>query len=173
VLLTVARMDARERYKGHERVIASLPSLPDDVVYVVLGEGDDRTRLEALARDTGVADRVLFKGGVPRDVLIEGYRMADLYVMPSTGEGFGIAFLEAMASGTPALGLAVAGAADALCDGALGIAATEDGFASALARQLVAGKPDPQALSRAVAARFGNETFTACTRSTLKRLLQG
>ena len=173
VLLTVARMDARERYKGHERVIASLPSLPGDVVYVVLGEGDDRSRLETFARETGVADRVLFKGGVKRDILIEAYRMADLYVMPSTGEGFGIAFLEAMASGTPALGLAVAGATDALCDGALGIAATEEDFAAALARQLAAGKPDPKVLSAAVAARFGNETFTACTRSTLKRLLQG
>ena len=173
VLLTVARMDARERYKGHERVIASLSSLPGDVVYVVLGEGNDMARIEAFARDTGVADRVLFKGGVTRDILIEAYRMADLYVMPSTGEGFGIAFLEAMASGTPALGLAVAGATDALCDGALGIAASEEDFAAALARQLADGKPDPQALSAAVAARFGNETFTACTRGTLKRLLQG
>ena len=143
------------------------------MVYVVLGEGDDRARLEAFAKDTEVADRVLFKGGVGRDVLIESYRMADLYVMPSTGEGFGIAFLEAMASGTPALGLAVGGATDALCDGALGIAATEEDFHAALARQLVAGKSDPLALSAAVAARFGSETFTACTRSVLKRLLQG
>jgi phosphatidylinositol alpha-1,6-mannosyltransferase len=143
------------------------------VVYVVLGEGNDMARIEAFARDSGVADRVLFKGGISRDILIEAYRMADLYVMPSTGEGFGIAFLEAMASGTPALGLAVAGATDALCDGVLGIAASEEDFATALARQLAAGKPDPKILSAAVAARFGHETFTACTRSVLKRLLQG
>ncbi len=172
ILLTVARMDARERYKGHERVIASLPSLPEDVVYVVLGEGNDMQRIEAFARETGVADRVMFKGGVGRDILIGAYRLADLYVMPSTGEGFGIAFLEAMASGTPALGLAVAGATDALCDGALGIAASEEAFTAALARQLAVGKPDPKALSAAVGARFGSETFTACTHSALRRLLE-
>ncbi len=172
VLLTVSRMDARERYKGHERIIATLPSLPDDVVYVVLGEGNDTDRIKAVARDSGVADRVLFKGAVGRDMLINAYRMADLYVMPSTGEGFGIAFLEAMASGTPALGLAVAGATDALCDGALGTAASEEAFAGTLARLLADGKPDPAGLSAAVTARFGSKTFTACTHSALGRLAQ-
>ena len=108
VLLTVGRMDSRERYKGHERVIAAMPELiaaGHDVVYLVVGEGDDRGRLEACACEAGLADRVRFIGSVELPKLIEIYRAADLFVMPSTGEGFGIAFLEAMASGTPALGL--------------------------------------------------------------------
>ena len=131
VLLTVARMDSRERYKGHDRVIAAIPQLVGkghDVIYVVLGEGDDQPRLVALANKSGVGDRVWFMGAVGRQTIIDAYRAADLFVMPSTGEGFGIAFLEAMASGTPAIGLAVAGARDALADGELGIAVTEDGF---------------------------------------------
>ena len=123
MLLTVGRMDARERYKGHDRVIEALPQLVaagHDVIYVVVGEGDDVDRLKVSAVEAGVADRVRFIGAVGRETLVDAYRMADLFVMPSTGEGFGIAFLEAMACGTPALGLAIAGAADALADGELG-----------------------------------------------------
>lgn len=170
VLLTVARMDAKERYKGHEHVIAALPSLPGDVVYVVLGEGNDMERVRAVAREAGVADRVIFTGAVRGDTLIAAYRMADLYVMPSSGEGFGIAFLEAMASGTPALGLAVAGAPDALGDGALGAMASAKDFASVLTRLLSDGKPDPEKLSAAVAARFGQPVFAAMVHSALDRL---
>src|SRR5260370_20545882 len=119
VLLTVGRMDPRERYKGHDRVVAAIPELVTkgyDIHYLIIGEGDDRTRLEALARDVGVSERVRFLGRVELQTLVEIYRMADLFVMPSTGEGFGVVFLEAMASGTPALGLGVAGATDALAD---------------------------------------------------------
>ena len=71
------------------------------------------------------ADRVIFLGGVAPQRSRDAYRMADLFVMPSTGEGFGIAFLEAMASGTPALGLNAAGAPDALADGELGTLTSE------------------------------------------------
>ncbi len=170
VLLTVARTEARERYKGHERVIAALPSLPRDIVYVVLGDGNDLERIKDVAYRAGVGERVYFKHGVNRETLIAAYRMADLYVMPSTGEGFGIAFLESMASGTPALGLAIAGATDALCDGTLGIATSEADFAATLARQIAAPKQDPHALSAAVTARFGSETFTACAHGALNRM---
>lgn len=162
VMLTVSRMDASERYKGHDRVIAALAHLLArglDVIYVVVGEGDDRARIESLAREKGVADRVHFKGAIGRRELIEACRMADLFVMPSTGEGFGIAFLEAMASGTPAVGLNVAGARDALADGELGTAVSEVDLPSALERLLAAPKPDPNVIAAAVRARFGRQTF--------------
>jgi phosphatidyl-myo-inositol dimannoside synthase len=158
VLLTVGRMVAREGYKGHDRVIALLPLLlaaGRDIVYVVVGEGDDRTRLQSLAAERGVADHVRFVGVLGQDVLVDAYRMADLFVMPSSGEGFGIAFLEAMACGTPALGFAAGGAVDALADGELGALAPEAEFVSVLARLLVTPKPDPHALAAAVRHRFG------------------
>jgi phosphatidylinositol alpha-1,6-mannosyltransferase len=175
VLLTVGRIASVDRYKGHDRVIAAIPDLVrrgHDIVYVIIGQGDDRARLEELARDTGVADRVLFLGTVGAEHLAEAYRMADLFVMPSTGEGFGIVFLEAMASGTPALGLAVGGACDALADGELGNAVSEqDDLPAAIDRLLAEPKPNPFALSRAVHARFGRAIFGARVGMAFDRLL--
>jgi phosphatidylinositol alpha-1,6-mannosyltransferase len=174
VLLTVGRLDRREAYKGHDRVIAALPALMaagHDVHYLVAGDGDDRPRLEALARHHAVAERVEFVGAVPKDRLIELYRRADLFVMPSTGEGFGIAFVEAMACGTPALGLGVGGARDALGDGELGIMVAPDrDLAAIIAAQL--GTPGLRGaqLSAAVAARFGPGQFAAQARLLFERL---
>lgn len=175
VLLTVGRIDLRERYKGHDTVIAALPKLiaqGHDVVYLIIGEGDDRARLEELAQQSGVADRVCFLGAISQQYLAEAYRMADLFVMPSTGEGFGIVFLEAMVSGTPALGLDVAGARDALADGELGIPVSEDDLTSAIARLLTAPKPDPHALAARTHARFGRAVFQARVDMAFDRLLQ-
>ena len=168
-------MAASERYKGQDRVIEALPALAaagHDVVYVISGEGDDRPRLERLAHEVGVSSRVRFVGALPLDTLIEAYRMADLFVMPSTGEGFGIAFLEAMACGTPALGLDVAGAHDALCDGKLGQAANEETFGSTLARILVNVGPDPELLAGAVRQRFGRDRFANAVRFAILRPLE-
>ncbi len=175
VLLTVGRMDAREGYKGHDRVIAALPQLlaaGHDIVYVVVGDGDDRARLQNIAAERAVAERVRFVGMLGPDALIDAYRMADLFVMPSNGEGFGIAFLEAMACGTPALGLAAGGAVDALAEGELGTMASEADFVSVLARLLVTPKPDPQALAVAVRARFGYAAFSRQVRDILVPVLR-
>ena len=171
VLLTVGRLDIREQYKGHDRVIAALPQLiaqGHDVVYVVIGEGEDRARLEALAADAGMAGHVKFLGAVELPRLIEAYRMANLFVMPSTGEGFGIAFLEAMACGTPAVGLKVAGAIDALADGELGILTSEAEFPAAVAAALSRPKGDRRLLANAVRARFGREAFAAKLRAAVR-----
>ena len=95
--------------------------------------------------------------------------MADLFVMPSTGEGFGVAFLEAMTCGTPVLGLDVAGARDALCDGELGQMVDEREFRSALARMIANFRPDPEILASAVRERFGRDRFANAVRSAILR----
>jgi phosphatidylinositol alpha-1,6-mannosyltransferase len=165
VLLTVGRLDPRERYKGHDLVIAAIPDLVargHDIAYAVIGEGGDRSRLAGIAGRLGVADRVHFVGFAAPETLVAAYRMADLFVMPSTGEGFGIAFLEAMASGTPALGLAVGGASDPLSDGELGTAlGRDDDLAAAIDRLLTGPRSCPFALAERVRARFGREAFAA------------
>jgi len=175
ILLTVGRMDSGERYKGQDCVIAAIPELVTkghDIYYLVVGEGADRSRLEALAREAGLSNRVRFLGHVGLPTLVEIYRTSDLFVMPSTGEGFGVAFLEAMASGTPALGLGVAGATDALADGQLGTLVAENDLPCAVARLLAAPRPDTQALAAAVRARFGREKFAVSARAALNRLMQ-
>lgn len=175
VLLTVGRLDSTERYKGHDRVIVAMPSLiaaGHDVVFVVLGSGDDRERLEQLARACGVEERVYFMGAVGTATLIEAYRAADLFVMPSTGEGFGIVFLEAMACGAPALGLAIAGACDALGDGELGAAVSIEDFPKALARALEQARPDPSTLAAETRRRFGRDVFTRHAQTIFETRLQ-
>ena len=174
VLLTVGRMVASERYKGHDRVMAAIPELVKkghDICYLIVGEGDDRSRLEALAAELGLSDRVKFLGAVDPQTLLETYRAADLFVMPSTGEGFGVSFLEAMASGIPALGLDVAGARDALGEGELGTAVSENDLVSAIGRLLAQSRPDPGALAAAVRARFGPQRMKDSAYSAVSRVM--
>ncbi|MDX1539779.1 MAG: glycosyltransferase family 4 protein [Geminicoccaceae bacterium] len=162
VLLTVGRLAASERYKGHDRVIEALAALADrhpDLVYLIAGDGDDRPRLEALAAACGMAGRVRFLGQVPDQDLPELYRLADLFVMPSTGEGFGIVFLEAMASGVPALGGNADGSRDPLQDGSLGKVAPVERLDEALAACLARPAPDRDRLAREVRRIFGPEAF--------------
>ncbi len=162
VILSVSRLDGGQRHKGQDRVIRALPHLRArgiDVVYVVAGVGDDMTRLQVLAAAEGVSDHVRFVGKAPPQDLPDLYRAADLFALPSTGDGFGIVFLEAMACGTPALGLAAGGAIDALAEGRLGVAVEERELVPALAAALEARRPDPQALAARVGARFGRESF--------------
>jgi phosphatidylinositol alpha-1,6-mannosyltransferase len=120
VLLTVGRLDARERSKGFDEVLEVLPALAPDVVYMIAGGGDDFPRLQQKAVDLGVGDRVVFTGLFPEEDKPDLYNLADVYVMPSRGEGFGFVFLEAMACGVPVIGSRIDGGREALLDGELG-----------------------------------------------------
>jgi phosphatidyl-myo-inositol dimannoside synthase len=122
VLVTVARLWSGDIYKGVDvtiRALAAIAQTVPDVKYLVIGRGDDQSRLAQLAQDLGVGDRVVFAGFVPTAELPEHYRLADAYVMPSQ-EGFGIVYLEAMACGVPVLAGDADGSADPLQDGRLG-----------------------------------------------------
>lgn len=142
VLLTVSRLAATERYKGHDRVIqavAELRASHPEIVYVVAGDGDDRPRLEQLARELGVEEQVRFIGYVPDSELPDLYRSANVFVMPSTGEGYGIVFLQALASGIPVIGGDSDGSRDPLRDGLYGrlVAAEEVSAISAAIDELL------------------------------------
>ncbi len=171
VLLSVGRLAASERYKGHDRVIRALPEVlraEPEVIYLIAGDGDDAPRLQALAREMGVADKVVFAGRVRDDELPDIYRLADVFVMPSTGEGFGIVFLEAAASGVPVIAAQGDGSADALADGRLGRLVAPDDLQE-LAAAIIAAlrqpqRPDPQVVARFALPHFAKQVraLTAC-----------
>ncbi len=121
VLLTVGRLESAERSKGFDEVLEVLRDLPEDVVYVIAGGGNDAVRLQQKARDLGVGERVRFTGLFEERDKPDLYNLADVYVMPSRGEGFGFVFLEALACGLPVIGSRIDGGREALLDGKLGL----------------------------------------------------
>jgi phosphatidyl-myo-inositol dimannoside synthase len=121
VLLTVGRLEAAERSKGFDEVLGVLSELPRDVVYIIAGGGNDFARLQKKATDLGVSDRVIFTGLFDDRDKPDLYNLADVYVMPSRGEGFGFVFLEAMACGVPVIGSKADGGREALRHGELGL----------------------------------------------------
>lgn len=174
-ILSVGRLDSREQYKGHDRIIKEMPRLKEvrpDIQYFIAGEGDDQPRLENLVRDHGLDGCVTFLGKVPYADLPALYNAADLFALPSTGEGFGIVFLEAMACGTPAIGLDVGGAPDALCHGELGICVQVEAFPVALAYAVQAPPIDRIELAQKVSQKFGHTAFAHEVLSTFHKLCQ-
>lgn len=123
VIMTLGRLDASERLKGVDEIIGVMPRLVKavpEIAYLIVGEGSDRERLREKAATVGLADHVAFAGHVPEAEKADYFRLADAYVMPSRGEGFGIVFLEAMACGIPVVGSKTDGGREALGNGALG-----------------------------------------------------
>ncbi len=126
-LLTVSRLSTMDSYKGIDMVIRSLPqvlAVVPHLHYSIVGDGDDRARLEKMAWDMGLKDRVSFHGKVSDLELQKCYRDCDVFVMPSLNEGFGIVFLEAMAFGKPVVGANHAGTLDVIYDGKTGYLVT-------------------------------------------------
>jgi glycosyltransferase involved in cell wall biosynthesis len=120
VLMTLGRVVAAERYKGFDEVLDVLPDLDADVSYLIAGGGNDVPRLKKKAAGLGIADRVVFTGLFPEAEKTDLYNLADVYVMPSRGEGFGFVFLEAMACGVPVIASRLDGGREAVRHGALG-----------------------------------------------------
>lgn len=168
VLLTVARLWPKDRYKGVDVTIQALPQIlkvHPTVKYLVIGRGDDQPRLAQLAEDLGVADRVVFAGFVPDDALRDHYRLADAYVMPSQ-EGFGIVYLEALACGVPVISGDDDGSADPLQDGRVGWRVPHrrpEAIAQACIELLNGTDPrcDAVWLRRETLAKFSRQAFAA------------
>ena len=107
--------------RGVEDVIEALAKLPPHVRFLIAGEGEDREKLEHIARGLGVSDRVMFAGYVSHDDLPAYLKISDIFVRPSLIEGMGNAFIEAFAAGVPVIGTPVGGIPDFLTDGETGL----------------------------------------------------
>jgi phosphatidylinositol alpha-1,6-mannosyltransferase len=126
LMITVARLVP---HKGQDMGIEALARLRGefpDLRYVLVGTGHDESRLRALAAERGVSDRVIFAGALSDDELSEAYATSTVYVGFSrldqgiNVEGFGIAFVEASASGVPVVAGDSGGVRSAVRDGETG-----------------------------------------------------
>lgn len=177
LLMTVARLWSGDIYKGVDVTIRALPKIAQvfpEVKYLVIGRGDDQPRLARLAQNLGVGERVIFAGFVPTTQLVEHYRLADAYVMPSQ-EGFGIVYLEAMACGVPVLSGDADGSADPLQDGCLGwrVPHRDPEAVAAASIEILKGgdqRCDGQWLRKQSLALFGKDTFAQRLEQLLVRL---
>lgn len=138
VMLSVTRMNKEDGYKGIDNVIKSLPAIVEEVgpvEYRIVGGGDDVARLRELAVELGVERYVSFLGELSNEELRDQYQGCSLFVMPSSREGFGIVFLEAMAYGKPVIGGNHGGTPSVVNDGETGLlveSSDVDGIARAI-----------------------------------------
>jgi phosphatidylinositol alpha-1,6-mannosyltransferase len=120
ILLTVGRLVRR---KGIAWFVGNvLPRLPQEILYIVVSSGPEKSAIEEEAQRHGVRDRVLLTGTVDEDTLRTLYNTADIFVMPNIlveddAEGFGLVALEAASCARPVIASAVQGIVDAIYDG--------------------------------------------------------
>lgn len=170
VILTVTRLSRSDGYKGYDKVIQSLLHIRQQIPnihYLIVGKGDDCTRIEQLVQSLNLQEHVTLTGFIPDKELGDHYNLCDVFAMPSKGEGFGIVYLEALACGKPTLGGNQDGAIDALCQGEIGALVDPDNvyqIAQTLI-QILQGNYynpliyQPQMLRQRVIEVFGFEQF--------------
>jgi phosphatidylinositol alpha-1,6-mannosyltransferase len=164
-LLFVGRLDAGSEYKGLGRSIEALARLhqgPRAYELRVIGTGDQQPHYVAQAAACGMDRHVVFLGALSTEQLVAEMHSAALLVMPSvagdsSGEGFGIAFVEAASCGLPSLAVAAGGATEAVLDGTSGLLLRE-------------GSPDE--IARSVRALLedsdGFDTWTRLSQGALR-----
>jgi glycosyltransferase involved in cell wall biosynthesis len=179
-IVTVAHLVARKRHETVLRAMALMPSerRPD---YLVIGDGPCREGLERLAGELGVADRVRFAGQLPNPEAVARAAACDVFVMPGVEEPFGVAFVEAMAAGLPAIGSRGEGGPEDIAAAGGGMVLVGPDDAGALAAELSRLSADRGELARlgaeargTVAASFtwercGEQTVAAYRRALAAR----
>jgi glycosyltransferase involved in cell wall biosynthesis len=129
VVLIVARVDAREAYKGHFEMIRAMRQITHkhpDVRLVIVGEGSGVPFLKEVVESERLEEFVVFAGFVSDPLLSAYYALCEVFAMPSRGEGFGLAYLEAMAHGKPCIGSKVDAAREVIADGETGFLVNPD-----------------------------------------------
>jgi phosphatidylinositol alpha-1,6-mannosyltransferase len=189
-ILIVGRLAARAKYKGHDMLMQALQVLERKyslkACLSVVGAGDGRPHLEAIASQYKLDHRVEFRGRIGTEELIEAYRRCAVFAMPSrvdthprkvwTGEGFGIVYLEAAACGRPVIASTEGGAPEAIIPGKTGFLVdprSPEAIADSLAI-LLTDPAEADKMGRAgrewVETNFSMEVFRERVRELLKLL---
>ena len=139
--------------RGVEDVIRALRHLPENVKFLIAGEGDDKEKLAAIAQEEGVSVRVKFVGHIEHNNLPIYFKISDIFVRPSLVEGFGTAFIEAFAAGLPVVATPVGGIPDFLSD--------PDRSPDTEPTGLFCNVHDPESVARAVKKYMEDPVLTA------------
>jgi glycosyltransferase involved in cell wall biosynthesis len=131
VLFTLTRLASTEQYKGHDQVIKALSRLKyrfPDIKYILSGKYDykEEQRIMTLISDYRVEQHVILTGFIDEHELSDHFLLADIFVLPSKKEGFGIVFIEALVCGLRVICGNVDGSVDAIRNGELGKAINPD-----------------------------------------------
>jgi teichuronic acid biosynthesis glycosyltransferase TuaC len=179
-LVTVGHLVPRKRHADVIAAVGRLAPRHPDLRYVIVGDGPERERLRALARREGVADRVELRGALAPARAAEVARAATLFVLPSIDEAFGVAYVEAMAGGVPAVGCRGEDGPEEIAAAGGGMVLVPAGDVDALAAEIGALLSDPERrakLGREAAAtvraaftweRCGADTLAAYRSVTLR-----
>jgi len=131
IIFTLTRLAATEQYKGHEQVISVLNKLKvnfPNIKYILSGkyDADEEVRIKELIKANNAEEQVILTGFIDEKELTDHFLLADLFVLPSKKEGFGIVFIEALACGLPVICGNADGSIDAIRNGELGTAIDVD-----------------------------------------------
>ena len=146
--------------KGHHLIIGALPQLPGATLFIA-GDGPDRAKLQSLAAELGVADRVRLPGVVPHAELPSLYAAADISILASSREGWANVLLESMACGTPVVASRIWGTPEVVAEPVAGVLMPErsaEGVAAGV-KTLLAQMPERTA-TRRYAERFSWDATT-------------
>ncbi|MBX2940057.1 MAG: glycosyltransferase family 4 protein [Ferruginibacter sp.] len=179
VIFTLTRLSAKEKYKGYDNVVKALAQIScdrDDVFYLIGGSYDEKEKasLDNEIENLGIRGKVFLTGFLPDHELAEHFNLADLYVMPSKKEGFGIVFIEAMYYGLPVIAGNQDGSVDALLNGELGTLVDPDDIQAlklailAKLNNLEASKPNKEKLIE----HFSYEVYKTKINGLLKEMLR-
>ena len=181
VIVSLSRLSSADAYKRLDRLIEAmatlLPQWPN-LRLLIAGDGDDRPRLQTIAEQLDVQSAVIFAGRIPDAELPDHLRLATVFALPSSGEGFGIVFLEALGCGRPVLAGNRDGSVDPLADGRLGLLVDPDLPLAPPLASLLAGQGEdlwfqPQVLASAVGDAFGFDAFCRSLEAQLAVLEAG
>lgn len=125
VIFTLTRLNSSEGYKGYDTLVTVLPQLLKENIpfkYILAGKADttELQRMNTLIKSLGLEKQVIMPGFIADEEITDHYLLADVFVMPSKGEGFGIVYTEAMACGLPVIAGNKDGSTEALQFGELG-----------------------------------------------------
>ncbi len=120
-LLSVSNLKKTKGIDLNLQALASLVKTYPNLTYRIVGDGEERKSLEALAESLDLGNHVFFLGKLPHREALQEMAQADIFCLPSWQEGFGVVYIEAMALGIPVIGVKGEGIEDVIDPGANGL----------------------------------------------------